>query len=158
MAWTMLRPAGFASNSLGWAEAVKSGGPIPNFTGDGAQPIVDPRDVAAVAVAALTTPDHDSRTYELTGPELLSVPAQVAILAKVLGRPLETLEVSIEAAQEQMRASGADPALVEVAGTGWAMLKEVGWPRLSDDVRSVLGRPPTSYESWAADHRTAFTP
>ncbi|MEV6155073.1 NAD(P)H-binding protein [Nonomuraea sp. NPDC052129] len=157
MSWTMLRPAGFASNSLGWAEAVRSGGPIPNFTGDGVQPIIDPRDIAAVAVAALTTSAHDSRTYDLTGPDLLSVPAQVAILAKVLARPLETVEIPIEAAKEQMLASGADPSLVTVAATGWTMLKEVGWPQLSDDVQSVLGRPATSYESWVQDHRAAFS-
>ncbi|MEU7749494.1 NAD(P)H-binding protein [Nonomuraea sp. NPDC049158] len=157
MSWTVLRPAGFASNSLGWAEAVRSGGPIPNFTGDGVQPIIDPRDVAAVAVAALTTSAHDSRTYDLTGPDLLSVPAQVSILAKVLGRPLETVEISIEAAKEQMLASGADPSLVAVAATGWTMLKEVGWPHLSDDVQLVLGRPATSYESWVRDHRNAFS-
>ncbi|MFD1541475.1 NAD(P)H-binding protein [Nonomuraea guangzhouensis] len=157
MSWTMLRPAGFASNSLGWAEAVKAGGPIPNFTGDGAQPIIDPRDIAAVAAAVLTTSTHDSRTYELTGPELLSVPAQVAILAEVLGRPLATVEIPIETAKEQMLASGADPTLAEVAATGWTMLKEVGWPRVSDDVRSVLGRPAASYESWVRDHRAAFS-
>ncbi|MEU0571799.1 NAD(P)H-binding protein [Nonomuraea sp. NPDC005983] len=161
MAWTMLRPAGFASNALAWAEAVRSGGQVPNFTGDGAQGVVDPRDVAAVAAeiltGALTGTAHESRAYALTGPELLSVPGQVAVVARTVGRPVETLAVSIEDAAAGMRRSGAGEDLVAAVVAGWTMLRDEGYPVLTDTVQAVLGRPATSFESWVQDHRAAFT-
>jgi uncharacterized protein YbjT (DUF2867 family) len=69
MAWTLLRPSVFASNTLHWADAIRAGDPVPNLTGRGRQGVVDPRDVAAVAAEALTSPSHHTgQTYTLTGP------------------------------------------------------------------------------------------
>ncbi|MGM0348363.1 hypothetical protein [Streptomyces sp. Adlamb9] len=75
-AWTVLRPSSFASNSLGWAAAVRAGEPVPNLTGDGASGVIDPHDIAEVAVAALLDAGHGGRTYTLTGPEAIRVPAR----------------------------------------------------------------------------------
>ena len=36
-AWTILRPSSFATNTLHWASAIRSGQPVPNLTGNGAQ-------------------------------------------------------------------------------------------------------------------------
>ncbi|MGW0485047.1 NAD(P)H-binding protein [Nonomuraea sp. NPDC003214] len=157
LAWTLLRPAGFASNSLAWAEAVRTGAPIPNFTGDGTHPVVDPRDVAAVAVAALTSPGHEGRSHDLTGPAMVSVPDQVATLARLLGRPLETVDVPAATARDQMVAAGADPVLADLAASGWAMLRDGASPGVTDTVPRILGRPAAAYATWAADHLTAFT-
>ncbi|MFE3451537.1 NAD(P)H-binding protein [Nonomuraea sp. NPDC059194] len=156
MAWTILRPAGFASNALMWAQTVRAGEPVANMTGQGGQGIVDPRDVARVAVEALTSSAHEERTYELTGPEVISVPEQVERLGQALGRRLETVAVPLVAAREGMLASGVDPFFVEVAMTGYAFIAQGHAARLSGDVEAVLGRAPLSFADWARDHRAAF--
>ena len=96
----------------------------PNLLGDGRQGIVDPADVAAVAAEVLASPgpDHTGRVHTLTGPELLSVPDQAAILAEALGRPVELVDTPPAVAGERMRADGMDPAAVEqiVTGSSWA--------------------------------------
>ncbi|MFI1460264.1 SDR family oxidoreductase [Nocardia carnea] len=79
--WTILRPSSFASNTLSWAPALHSGQPVSNLTGAGAQGVVDPRDVSAVAVEALLFPAHAGRVYTLTGPELLTTHDQAAVVA-----------------------------------------------------------------------------
>ncbi|PKV78543.1 SDR family oxidoreductase [Nocardia fluminea] len=79
--WTILRPNTFASNTFSWIEPLRAGHPVPNLTGVGRQPVVDPRDVAAVAVTALRSPAHAGRILTLTGPELLSGHEQAAVLA-----------------------------------------------------------------------------
>ncbi|MFD3705477.1 SDR family oxidoreductase [Nocardia sp. NPDC058658] len=56
--WTILRPNTFASNTFSWIEPLSAGRPVPNLTGDGRQAVVDPRDVSAVAVAALRSSEH----------------------------------------------------------------------------------------------------
>lgn len=117
-AWTILRPSSFATNSLQWAPAIRAGNKVVNMRGSGAQGVVDPRDVAEVAVAALTTPDHAGSTYTLTGPELLATPDQVEILRKVLGLPIEIVDVPLDVASEQMIAAGRTPEFVEGAMRG----------------------------------------
>lgn len=156
-AWTILRPSSFASNTLQWAPSIRTGQAIANLTGTGAQGVVDPRDVAEVAVAALTGPGHAGRTYTLTGPELLSAPDQVEILRKTLGVPVEIADVPLDVARERMIAAGHDPEFTEGAMRGQRFIAEGGNARLTDDVADVLGRPARTYATWAADHRAAFT-
>jgi uncharacterized protein YbjT (DUF2867 family) len=156
MAWTVLRPSSFASNMLRFADAIQTGLPIPNTTGEAAQGVIDPRDVAAVAAKALTTTVHTGQTLTLTGPELLSFPEQARILGRVLHRTVETVDVQPAAAREMMLTSGMHSTAVDTAMTG------IQWARaghnaiLTDDVARVLDRAATSFETWALAHQDLF--
>ncbi|WP_432880317.1 NAD(P)H-binding protein [Kribbella sp. CA-245084] len=156
LAWTILRPAGFASNVLRWLPAMREGQPIPNQTGDGEHAFVDPRDVAAVAAAALVSSDHDRRAYTLTGPELLSVPGQVAIMSDVLEQPLRVVDVPLDSYAEQLRAAGLDEAFVSVALRGAELVRDGGARTVTDDVERVLGRPAATFRAWVESNRAAF--
>ena len=71
MAWTMIRPHGFMQNTFAFAPSVAAEGRF--YAPDtGRYPVVDARDVAAVAAAALTGGAHEGAEYEVTGPERLS--------------------------------------------------------------------------------------
>jgi len=148
LAWTILRPSSFASNVLRFAED----GRLANLTGDGQQGVVDPRDVAAVAVEALTATVHNGRIYTLTGPDLLSVPEQAAQLSQVLGRPVDTVEVS----PEHLLGSGMDEAAAAEVAAGTAWVRDGHNAIVTDDVERVLGRPPTGFTAWAGDHAALF--
>jgi len=56
--------------------------------GAGQLAMVDCRDVAAVALRALTQPEHTGATYELTGPESVDFSRVASIFTEVLGRPI----------------------------------------------------------------------
>jgi uncharacterized protein YbjT (DUF2867 family) len=155
-AWTLLRPSAFASNSLRWATPIRAGRPVPNPTGAGAQGVIDPRDVAEVAVEALTVAEHEGQVYTLTGPAPLSVPDQVGCLEEVLGRAIGTVDVPLDAVRDQMLAAGRDPEFVEVAVKGLGLVAAGGNARVTDDVERVLGRPPRTFATWARDHASAF--
>jgi uncharacterized protein YbjT (DUF2867 family) len=158
MAWTLLRPTTFASNSLWWADAIRAGQPIPNMTGTGQQGIVDPADVAAVAVEALLSPTHASKVYTLTGPELLSVHDQAAILAAALGRDVEVSDTPPDEARRLMLASGMDRDAVEAMSHGMSYVRGGHNAVVTDDVTRLLGRPPTTFATWVSGNLTAFTP
>lgn len=148
MAWTVLRPSSFASNVLRFAAE----GRLANLTGDGRQGVVDPRDVAAVAVEALTTDVYSGQTLTLTGPELLSVPEQAAALSRVLGRTVETVEVP----PEHLLGSGMDRAAADEVTAGTAWVREGHNAVVTEDVQRVLGRPPTRFADWAREHAALF--
>jgi uncharacterized protein YbjT (DUF2867 family) len=154
--WTVLRPSAFASNTLSWAEAVRTGQPVRNMMGPGAQGVVDPRDVAEIAAAALLDPRHAGRTYTLTGPEAITPRQQVAVLAEVLGRPVELHDLTSEETREMLLASGWEAAHADAVLGSIEFVTEGGNAIVTDDVREVLGRPPGTYRQWAEDHRELF--
>nr|WP_079071330.1 NAD(P)H-binding protein [Streptomyces yokosukanensis] len=155
--WTVLRPSSFASNTLAWAAAVGRGEPVPNMTADGASGVIDPHDIAAVAVRALLDAGHAGRTYTLTGPAAISVPDQVAVLAEVLGRPLTVRGLTPDETRDFLRtAYGIAESGVEDVLTGIAYLRDGRNATVTEDVREVLGRPARTFEQWAEDHKEAF--
>ncbi|MBB5913680.1 uncharacterized protein YbjT (DUF2867 family) [Nocardia transvalensis] len=155
--WTILRPTAFASNTRSWAEAIRSDAPVPVRTGDGRQGVIDPRDVAAVAVAALVSGDHAGRVYTLTGPDLLSEPEQAAILGAALGREVRTAEISEEQARQGMRAAGLPDAFIDGAQQGANYVREGRNAVLTEDVLRAIGRRPREFARWVDDHLSLFT-
>ncbi|MFI1163561.1 NAD(P)H-binding protein [Streptomyces sp. NPDC020801] len=156
LSWTMLRPRAFMSNTLGWARSVREEDVVRAACGSTANATVDPRDIAAVAAAALLDPDgHAGRAHPLTGPEAVSAAGQTEILAELLRRPLVFVELTTEQARERLRARYPQPiadALMESAARGRSGAKT----RVHPTVQRLLGRPARSYREWAADHLAAF--
>ncbi|MEV5574806.1 SDR family oxidoreductase [Spirillospora sp. NPDC052269] len=157
LAWTVLRPSSFASNALSWANAISAGHPVPNPTGDGAQGVIDPADIAEVSAAALTTSDHDAATYTLTGPELLSTPSMAEILGRVIGRKIELVSLTPDDYREALTAAGLDADFVTTAAEGARMVASGGNAVVTGDVERALGRPARTFADWATANRAAFT-
>ncbi|MDF3141330.1 MULTISPECIES: NAD(P)H-binding protein [unclassified Streptomyces] len=154
--WTILRPSSFASNTLAWSEAVRGGTPAPNLMSDGRQGVVDPRDVAEVAVTALTDPRHAGHTYTLTGPETISAGGQAAVLGEILGRPVRLLHLTAAQRREQLLGAGLGAAYADSLTAGARFIEEGGNAVVTEDVPHVLGRPARTYREWALDHKEAF--
>ena len=91
--WTFLRPTSFMSNAFNWSPMIAADQVVRGPFADGRAAVVDPADIAAVAAACLADDGHNHQVYELTGPEPLSPPEQVAILSHVLSRDLRYEEV-----------------------------------------------------------------
>ncbi|MFF3071356.1 SDR family oxidoreductase [Kitasatospora sp. NPDC057936] len=152
--WTILRPGGFASNALWWAESVRAQRVVAAPFGDVGVPIVDPADIAEVAAACLVENGHTGGVYELTGPELITPRRQTEAIAAALGSPVRFAELTREEARSAM--SRAMP--VELADD---TLDILGSPnpaelRISPDVQRVLGRAPRPFADWAARNAAAF--
>jgi uncharacterized protein YbjT (DUF2867 family) len=81
-------------------------------------------------------------------------PADVAILAEVLNRPLWLVEPSVEEAKAGMLAAGMPVPVVEAAIARVLDGKE--GTELLPTVAQILGRPPASFAQWAA-HAALFT-
>ncbi|MBP2330891.1 uncharacterized protein YbjT (DUF2867 family) [Kibdelosporangium banguiense] len=154
--WTILRPSVFASNSLAWVPQIKAGEAIPTYYGDGGAGVVDPRDIAAVAVEALLTSDHNKQIYTLTGSEILSVADQAAHLGKLLGKSLQVIDVPSDQMRAGMLAQGMDNDAADLAVEGYEAVRSGAAAFVTDDVTRVLGRAPRTFQQWAQDHKELF--
>lgn len=150
IAWTILRPGLFASNMLMWQ--VRERGALFLPVGDGKDTPTDPRDIAAVAVKALTTPGHEGKVYELTGPELMSYAEMVQKMAAVIGRPLKFVDVPEAMAREGMLADGLPLALADSLLSYFAGVRAGKiYPPIST-VADLLGRPAHTFDDWLRDN------
>ena len=68
--------------------------------------MVDTRDVAAVAAAALTEPGHAGAHYDVTGPEPLSYADVAAKLTSAMGRPISYVSASDDAVRQALLGAG----------------------------------------------------
>jgi uncharacterized protein YbjT (DUF2867 family) len=156
MTWTILRPGSFDTNALAWARSIQAQGLVFHVTGDGKSTPIHPRDIAAVAVAALTRPGHEGRIYALTGPEALSTPEQVQIISAALGKPLQCIEAPEAAARSGMMAEGVPQELVEGILELMAYLRAGHGATLTTTVAEVLGREPRTFAAWVNENLAAF--
>jgi uncharacterized protein YbjT (DUF2867 family) len=154
IAWTIVRPGFFASNFLLWLNREEGAFFLP--VGQGRDTPTDPRDVAAVAVRALTEPGHEGKLYELTGPEYLSYAAMVEKMADAAGRPLKLVDVSREAARQGMLAGGVPATQAEGLLLYFDGVKEGKVYPPTPTVAELLGRQPRSFDDWVRDHAAAL--
>lgn len=89
--WTMLRPGNFSSNTLQWADMVRTQRVVTAPFGDVALPAIDPADIAGAAAVALREPGHGGNIYTLTGPVPISPRQQAAAIGDALGESVRSL-------------------------------------------------------------------
>jgi len=152
--WAVLRPGGFASNALWWAESIRAQRVVAAPFGDVGVPIVDPADIAEVAAACLLDDRHNGGVYELTGPEVITPRRQADAIAAALGSPVRFHDLT----RDEARAAMARSMPAELAEDTLTIL---GSPnpaelRVSPDVERVLGRAPRPFADWAARNIDAF--
>ncbi|MEJ2864420.1 SDR family NAD(P)-dependent oxidoreductase [Actinomycetospora flava] len=112
---------------------------------------VDLGDVAAVAARVLTEGGHEGRTYELTGPAVLTFEQAVDVLAAATGRDIRYEALTPDAYAAELRAAGVGEFGVGELGGLFAIMGEGHLASTSDDVPRLLGRPARSFTDWALE-------
>lgn len=154
-AWTILRPHAFAANTLRWAEQIRAEGVVSGPYGEAAMSLVHERDIAAVAVRALTQDGHAGAVHELTGPHSLTQAEQVRVIGEAIGSPVRWAETSPEDARRQMLARGWPPEVVDGILEAQAEMT-LGPSPVTTTVEEITARPARTFRSWAAEHAHAF--
>ncbi|SFA93780.1 Uncharacterized conserved protein YbjT, contains NAD(P)-binding and DUF2867 domains [Amycolatopsis marina] len=152
--WTFLRPSGFATNTLGWADQIRQADVVRWPYGKASRSLIHESDIAAVATAALTGQGHAGKVYDLSGPEQLTQIEQVDAIGAAIGRKLHYEDVSRERARRELLAEWPDE-FAEGALDAWAELVTAPEP-ITTGVRDVIGRPPRTFREWAVDHAEDF--
>ncbi|MFI6392007.1 NAD(P)H-binding protein [Nonomuraea sp. NPDC050547] len=151
--WTILRPSWFDQNFDEGAmrEAVLAG-EVAVPLGEARQAFVDAGDIAAVAAAALVGDGHAGRSYEVTGPRALTFAEAVEIIGRASGRTVRYLGSEADYLAV-MTGFGLPEPDVRAEIEAFAALRAKGDAVPTDVVRRVTGRPPKSFEDFAADAR-----
>ena len=156
LGWTFLRPGSFVSNALWWAETIKKDGAVYQPDGQGKSALIDPADIAAVAVKVLTTPGHEGKMYTLSGPTAMTTQEVADVIGKTIGRPVKHVDVSPDAARQGMLASGMPEGYVNALLELLAATKAGMTATVTTTVEELLGRKPATVASFIERHSAAF--
>jgi uncharacterized protein YbjT (DUF2867 family) len=152
LAWTFLRPNSFMQNVVTFmSETIKAEAVFYSASGEAKISHVDVRDVAEVAVKALTEPDHTGKAYTLTGPEALTYDELASELSKVLGRSISHISLSPSDLKNGMLAAGIPEEIAERMLDLERYYREDQASRITNDIQQVTGRDPKRFAQFARD-------
>lgn len=154
--FTCLHPPFFMQNLLRSAATIAAQGVLVASMQAGKIAMVDARDVAAVAVAALTSDSHGGKTYTITGPEALSFQEVAQKLAAATGRPVTYQDIPLAAMRQEMVATGLPAWLVEVRMEFATALRDGYATAVTDTVQAVTRQPARTFDAFAREHAALF--
>lgn len=156
LSWTFLRPNSFMTNFHMFAPTIKSEGAFYVSAKQGKISVIDPRDIAAVAVKALTTDGHAGKAYDLTGPEGLDYVQVAQKIGAAIGKPVKYVDVPDDAAKKAM-VDGGIPAWYADALIGFYGVVKAGYTGgVTPAVEQVTGKKARSFEGWIKENAAAF--
>jgi uncharacterized protein YbjT (DUF2867 family) len=155
-AWAIVRPTLFMQSLLLFAPAVRRGRLVAPTRG-GRVAMVDRRDVADVAVAALLDRRHDRAILEVTGPEAPTFAEVAALLSRATGRRVRHLSPPAPLALAGLRLAAGMPAwqAAQVVALMVALSRDAQ-RATTGTVADVTGRPPRTLAAFAEEHAGDF--
>lgn len=155
--YTFLRPNGFMQNMANYnAPTINTQDSFYGSEGDGRVSHIDIRDVAAVAVKALTEDGHVGKAYTLTGPEALTNKEIAQILSNELGREIRFINLPPAQLKEALLSAGVTEWNADALLDLQRLYRDGKATTVTPDVEQILGRKPISFAQFFRDYRSAF--
>ncbi len=151
-AWTFLRNAIYTEMLIDPARTALATGSYVVNDGHGRIGHVSRADCAAAAAAVLAGEGHESRVYDITGPEALDAEERAALLAELGGRSVEVIDVDDAAyAAGLVEHAGLPAELAGALATFGAAARRGYLHAVSDAVEDLAGRPPRTVRDVLAE-------
>ena len=109
MAYTHLRPNLYMQGLIAFRASIASEGRFFAPAGEARVSIVDVRDIAAVATAALTSNSHEGKVYDVTGPEALTHTEIAVHLSEALSKQITFTDIPEAAMRSALAGLGVPP-------------------------------------------------
>ncbi len=154
--WTIVRASWFNQNFNEGIllDAVRSG-VIALPAGDVKEPFLDADDIADAAVAALTDERHIGQSYELTGPQSLTLAEITAIIAAASGRDVRFVRITAEDFVAGLLHAGYPQDFIDLLVDLFTRVLDGRNSALADGVQRALGREPRAFHEFARDAAAA---
>ena len=155
--YTILRPQLYMQNFLRFGPSIAKEGRFVAPMGGCRFALVDVRDVARVAAAALTEDAYAGAAYVVSGPEALSYGEAAQSIGTAIGEEVAYEPAEPGAFRDDLVAERGLPRwrAEELAFIASAYGKGAG-ELITDVVRRVGGKPPRTFEEFAKEHADHF--
>jgi NAD(P)H dehydrogenase (quinone) len=131
-------------------------GVIRGPAGNGRAAMVARDDIADAAVAVLLGDGHDGRSYDMTGPEALTLAEAAETLSRFAGRPIRYQAETLEEAYASRASYGAPGWEVDGWVTTYTAIANGDLEPVSGDVAAVAGHPPMGLAQFLRDNPDSY--
>ena len=138
VAWTMLRNQIYMETVLTQAAEIAAAGEVMVLPVEDKIAYVTRADCAAAAAAVLTTPGHDNKAYNITGPSPVGSSDVGKAVALATGK---TIDINVD--------TNANPGFAAMVGGSAVLLS-------TNTVEVLTGRPATSIEQFIAANKSSL--
>lgn len=140
-------------------ELVGDDGVIRGPAGDGRMAAVTRSDVARTATVVLQDlPAHRNRTYELTGPEAISLTEVADLLSTARGSTVTFHDETVPEAYASRRKWGAPDWQNDAWVSTYTAIAAGALEHVSEDITTITGRPPLSLAEWLSGRSVQESP
>lgn len=154
--WTMVKPNFFMQNLLTSARSIKEQGRFSLPMGSGTTGMADARDIGAVCAEVLTGTGHTGKSYEITGPEVLTFADVADRFSEVLGKKIDYVPMPMNQFRERMT-NVLKPWHLNAVCELFREIDEIGLDHTTDTFKKLTGREPKSVRQFIQDHLAVFT-
>ncbi len=152
LAWTFLRPNSFMQNVMTFmSPTIRAESAFYSASGQARISHVDVRDIAAVAVQALTQAGHDGKAYTLTGPDALTYDELATLLTQATGRTITHVDLPPNELRYGMIDMGMPDEIADRLLDLERYFREGHAARVTDDIRRVTGQAPRTFANYASE-------
>ncbi|MBM4195856.1 MAG: SDR family oxidoreductase [Gammaproteobacteria bacterium] len=156
LAWTMVKPNFFMQNLLGSAGSIKANKSFSLPFGNGRTAMMDARDIGAATAEVLAGKGHENRSYEITGPELLTFHEAAERFSAALGTKITYVPADPAVFMEIMKKVLPNEWHRNAVGQLFREIAEGGLNHTTQDFRKLTGRDPISLTQFVRDHAQLF--
>jgi uncharacterized protein YbjT (DUF2867 family) len=157
LTFTFLRPNLYMQGLLNFQQSIQQKNAFFAPAADARISAVDVRDLADVAVAALTKTEHDNKIYSLTGPDALTFAEMAQKLSRAVGRTITFVDVPPESMRAALAGLGFPSWQADGLIEEFAMYRRGEATTVEPGVGEALGRPARSFDEFARDYAPVFT-
>lgn len=115
------------------------------------EPFTDANDIADVVVECLLDDKHNGHTYELTGPELLTFPEAVAIIAKASSKNIQFQALNLEEYTQMLQEYQVPADHIWLINYLFEQVLDGRNSSVTNDIEKVLGRKATDFATYAKE-------
>lgn len=157
VSYTFLRASFFMQNlSTTHSQDIKEHSEIFVPAGKGKTSFIDARDIASVAVIALTESGHENCAYSLTGSESLDYYEVAAIFTQVLGRQVIYNNPAIWKFALTMYTRGLNSKFIAVMIGIYTTVRLGFTGKVTSDTQEILQRTPLTMRQFVEDYRACW--
>ncbi len=158
MGWTILRDCWYTEYLIMTLAPAVASGKLSAVAGPGGAPYVTREDCAQVAAAALASSDTSNKTWNTTGPDLVSYPDLAKLASELTGRTVEYVAITPEERIAQLIAAGTPDPIAKIMVSSQVAISQGKMGTPTTAVKELTGREPMSVREFLSAHREALLP
>lgn len=158
MGWTILRNCWYSDFLIPTLAPAVASGKLMAATGQGGAPYVTREDCAQAAAAALASSDTGNKTWDITGPDLITYAELAKLASELTARPVTYSPVEPSERIAQLIAFGTPEPIAKMLVSGQLAIAQGKMGTPATAVKELTGREPMSVREFLSTHREALLP